>query len=63
MHQLVADYVKANGMTFDAIAKKLGITRVSLWQKLNGKREFKLSEAYALADILGVSVDEFRKYI
>lgn len=63
MYQLVADYVTKNNTTFEAVAKKVGISRVNLHQKLTGKREFRLTEAFKLADMLGTSVDSLRQYL
>lgn len=46
-------------MTRQDIADALGIDRASLYNKLSGKTEFSLSEAVALAKVLGCkTVDE-----
>jgi hypothetical protein len=37
------------------------MTRTTLHQKLSGESEFKLGEAFALADALGCKVDDLRK--
>lgn len=47
--------------TREDIARQLGISVVTLRSKLNGETEFKLSEAEALAKILGCSIDELKK--
>jgi len=40
------------------IAKKLGLAETTFNRKLNGKSEFKLSEAKQLADLFNLTVDE-----
>jgi transcriptional regulator with XRE-family HTH domain len=57
----VAIYCLHTGETRESIAKRLGVSTVTLRSKLNGETEFKLSEAEALASILGCSVDELKK--
>ena len=37
------------------LAEKIGISRVSLSKKMNGKCEFTLSELYALIKVLNIS--------
>lgn len=41
--------------TKSEIAEKLGLTRQSFYNKLNGKREFKVSEIQMLAQVLNLS--------
>lgn len=57
----VGAYCAKTGSSREDIANKLGVTRQSLRSKLNGEVDFKLSEAMNLADILGCTVDDFRK--
>lgn len=57
----VSIYCLHTGETRESIAKRLGMTPVTLRSKLNGETEFKLSEAEALASILGCTVDELKK--
>lgn len=57
----VGAYIARTGTTREDLAAKLGMTRVTLHQKLNGESEFKLGEAFALADALGCTVDDLRK--
>ncbi len=49
--------LKVNNSCFtkSEIAKKLGLTRQSFYNKLNGKREFKASEIQILAQVLDLS--------
>ena len=56
----VGAYIERTGTTKSELAKKLGMSRVSLHSKLVGQTEFRLSEAERLAAILGCSVDELR---
>ena len=57
----VGAYIARTGATRESLAEKIGVSRVAFWSKLNGEAEFKLSEAFALADELGCSVDDLRK--
>lgn len=41
-----------------AIAEKLGISRTSLYNKLSGKRDFKVSEISKLCEILRLTEQE-----
>ena len=56
----VAEHSRDLNTTLGAIAGKLGITRVSLWNKLCGKTRFYADEAFALADVVGFDVNLFR---
>lgn len=57
---LVALHCSDTGDTRQNIAHELGISPRSLYSKLNGSSEFKLSEAERLSEILGCSVDELK---
>ena len=46
-----------NNLTIKKLAAKIGISPNSLSFKLNGKREFTLSEMEAIANILDCSLD------
>ncbi len=56
----VAEYSHDLNTTLGAIAGKLGITRVSLWNKLCGKTRFYADELFMLADVLDCDVNDFR---
>lgn len=43
------------------IAEKMGISRQTLYLKMNGKREFKTSEITNLCDILRLTAEEKRR--
>lgn len=60
LNECVYEHVGANGTTLDAVAGKLGITRVSLWSKLHGKTRFYADELFVLADLIGHNVNDFR---
>lgn len=47
------------GMTYQDVAEKLGLSRVSLGDKINGKSDFLVSEAVALANILSTEINIF----
>jgi len=53
--------VKESGMTKAFIAKKLGITRANLYDKLRGKRMFDSIEISILKDILHLDDATFLK--
>lgn len=60
LNECVSVHVGSNGTTLEAVAGKLGITRVSLWSKLHGKTRFYADELFVLADLIGRNVNEFR---
>ena len=49
------------GITYTYLAKKIGITRESLYKKLRNETEFKASEISNVAVILRLSQDEINK--
>lgn len=61
--KLVKSYEIENGVTQEAVAKALEITRTSLSRKLNGHVAFTTNEAFKLADLVGFDVNLFRAYI
>lgn len=58
LEKQVEEFVNASGMSRDQIATVLGLSRTSLYNKLSGKSEFTLDEAYILSRLLGITVDE-----
>lgn len=46
--------MKENGMTQADVAKFIGISANSLSRKLNGKRDFSLSEVLRLSEVLKI---------
>ena len=47
-----------SGLKLEAIARKMGINRVSLWNKIQGRTEFKASEITSLSQILNLSAEQ-----
>ena len=45
------------------LAKMCGLSRSGLYKKLNGEREFRISECIMLCKILKISVDDLVKII
>lgn len=54
-------YLATSGATKQSVADSLGVTTVTLNSKLKGESEFSLSQAFALADLIGCSADDLRK--
>ena len=50
--------IEDSGITYTAIAKKIGITREGLYKKLSGDSEFKASEIVKISNILNLTVAE-----
>jgi len=61
-HMVKLDSLKTrisdSGMTMTAVAQRTGMSRVSLYKKLDGKVEFKLSEIVSLCKALHLSDKE-----
>ena len=51
------EVIKDSGMTVTAIANKSGINRVTLYNRMNGKGEFTISEIVALSRVLSMDTD------
>lgn len=49
---------EASGLSATELASKSGITRMSIWQFENGKREPRLTSLIKLANALKISIDE-----
>lgn len=59
----VNDYLDRTGRTRTDLASELQMSRQTFRKKVTGEIEFRLSEAGQLAEILGCTVDDFRKPI
>lgn len=57
-YELLKEKIKDSGMTMVAIARKSGILRETLYNRLNGKGEFNASEMVALSKTLNLSNTE-----
>lgn len=54
----ISSYLSKNSMTQAQIAKSIGISEAAFSCKRRGIREWSLSEAVALADILEIRLDD-----
>ena len=54
------DRISISCIPITVIAEKLGVSRQTLYNKMQGKREFKTSEVAKLCDILRLSTEEKR---
>lgn len=52
---LLKSTIKGNGMTYQSVAKELGITYISFNNKTKGKYAFTLDEALKLKKMLNMS--------
>ncbi len=52
------DRISISRIPITAIAEKLGVSRQTLYNKMQGKREFKTSEVSKLCGILRLSAEE-----
>lgn len=55
---LLNDKIKDSGMTMVAIAKKSGILRETLYNKIKGTGEFKASEISGISNALNLTTEE-----
>ena len=53
--------IKKSGLKMNYIAEQIGITREGLYNKINGKNDFKATEIAKLQDLLGLSLTEKEK--
>lgn len=58
IRERVGAYLCRTGTTKQQLASELGMSDVTLWSKLSGRSEFRISEAIKLSNILGISVNE-----
>lgn len=58
---LLKQRIEDSGISVTFIAKKVGISRESLHNKLCGKTEFKVSEVSALTKLLSLSTEDVEK--
>ena len=54
-YKLLNEKIRDSGMTIVAIANKSGILRETLYNRLSGKTEFKVSEIMRISQILNLS--------
>lgn len=56
--KLLNKKIRDSGMTIVFISKRTGILRETLYNKINGSVEFKVSEMLKLSDVLRLSTKE-----
>ena len=56
--EALKEYIKNSGMTVTFIAEKSGILRETLYNRMKSDGDFKASEIYALAKVLGMTTKE-----
>ena len=49
----IAEIAKSKGIKWAYIARKLGVSEVTIWNKMHGRTEWKVSEIKPLAEALG----------
>lgn len=57
------DVVKDNGMTLSGVAKKMGMSYVSLYRKTRNVTPFRISEIEMVCRIVGISTKAERERI
>lgn len=58
IHTVINDYCRTNGITQDELAKLIGCTRQSLFNKATGRTQLTLTQAHKLAGLLDCSLEE-----
>lgn len=56
--QALKDSIKESGVTMAALSRKTGILRETLYNRLDGKGEFKASEISAISSVLRLTREE-----
>lgn len=51
------DRINDSGLTIVEISKRCGISRYSLYHKINGDREFRVYELFQLCKVLGIGIE------
>jgi predicted transcriptional regulator len=55
---LLRDHIEESGMTITAIARKSGISRQTMYNRIYGKSEFKASEIVAICKVMHLTDKE-----
>ena len=58
----IADYLKSEGITREAMAQKLNMSSNSLRWKREGKYDWSWSEIIELSKLIGCTIDELTEY-
>lgn len=56
--EMFQSFVAKKGLKYGYLARRLGISRASLWMKINNTSEFKASEIALLSDLLSLTTSE-----
>ena len=56
--KLLKEIISKSGLTIVAIAEKTGVSRETIYNRLNGKGEFRASEMVALSKVLNMSKED-----
>lgn len=59
LEKAIEHYKVDSGMTNDDIADALGVTRATLWSKIHGVTPINIRQAKTLADMMGISLEDF----
>lgn len=55
---MLRDKIKESGISFTAVADKIGVSRETLYNRINGESEFKASEIACLTNMLQLNKSE-----
>ena len=55
----IEHYKIDSGRTNDEIADAIGVTRATLWSKVHGFTPINIKQAKVLADMMGISLEDF----
>ena len=58
IRQNVENYLDNNNVTKGALASHIGISRSTLYEKLDGNRPWLLDEAIVLSELIGCTIDD-----
>lgn len=61
MHTKLSDYLASTGETQTSVARKIGVSRQAIAQYLTGEARPTLDMALKMRDVLGISVDSWRR--
>ncbi len=59
LEKALEHYKVDSGKTSNDIAEALGVTRATLWSKVHGYTPINIKQAKTLADMLGITLEDF----
>jgi plasmid maintenance system antidote protein VapI len=59
LEKALEHYKIDSGKTSSEIAEALGVTRATLWSKVHGYTPINIKQAKVLADMMGITLEEF----